>query len=668
MPPGLALYMSGAHGEAEAVLRHAIALGPALFEAHYFAGRNYQAQGRFEQAAACLERAAELQPDDFLALGISVATYRSLGRDAEMRAAGRRCLERIEAEIAVHPDNVGALSFGATVQADVGDPARAELWAARAASIDSTITVNNYNLACAYAAIGKTDFALRHLQRVFAAPTVGRRVHFEWLKHDSSLAPLHGHAEFEDLVQRLEAEAKAGTLDAKGGRAPRIAVLPFVNMSDDADQQYSADGLTEDIIADLSRIAALSVVPYSSVVAGKGKALTAAQAARELQADFVLEGSVRRDGNRVCVTGQLIDGKTGSQLWAGRHDRGWEDIFALQDDISRGIVEALKIRLLPQELASVTSRATSSPDAYQYYLRGRAFFMRSSWGTRALRVARQMYAKAIEIDPGYARAYAGIANCDSYLVCMGDPALSFQDILANSGRALSLDPQLAEAHAAKGLALYTAGRHGEADAALDLAVRLGPDLFEAHFFAARNCRAQGQHEKAAALFERAAELQPSDFRALGLAVNAYRSLGRIEEALSAARRCLERAEAVARMPAMSAPLPLERPCWRSRGQGAGRSLIARAGGIEAIDPSAPQPACACAALKLTRRWNVYAGVPRSPFNAALISRMSTIARWYASRSSGVPGDAAGATGAGRSRYPAPKRAPAIAVLPFEPGR
>jgi adenylate cyclase len=210
-----------------------------------------------------------------------------------------------------------------------------------------------------------------------------------------------------------------------------------------------------------------------------------------------------------------------------------------------------------------------------------------------------MFVKSIEIDPGYARGYAGIANCDSYLVCMGDPAHSFQDILADSERALALDPYLAEAHAAKGLALYTAGRHGEATAVLEQAVRLGPDLFEAHFFAARNCRALGQHEKAAALFERAAVLQPSDFRALGLAVNAYRSLGRNEESLAAARRCLERAEAELTMhPNNVGALAFGAAMLAQLGdRRRAEDWIERTGGIESIDSiSNYNLACACAAI------------------------------------------------------------------------
>ncbi len=328
-----------------------------------------------------------------------------------------------------------------------------------------------------------------------------------------------------------------------GERRPAIAVLPFANISGDPEQEYFADGLSEDIITDLSRVSALFVVARHTAFSYKGRSVPLQEIARDLGVCYVLEGSVRKAEGRLRITAQLVDGRSGGQIWAERYDRGREDVFQLQDEISQSIVAALKVRLLPEELATIVRRPTSDPEAYRYYLMGRAYFLQSGWGKRALDVARQKFAKAATIDPGYARAFAGLANCDSYLLAMGDPAVSFEGIIANCERALALEPDLADAHAARGLALYTVGRNGEADAVLSEAVRLGPRSFEAHFFKARNCRAQGRFAEAAILFERAADLQPDDFRSLGLAINAYRSLDQREKMLSAARRCLERCEA-----------------------------------------------------------------------------------------------------------------------------
>jgi len=324
---------------------------------------------------------------------------------------------------------------------------------------------------------------------------------------------------------------------------PRIAVLPFTNISGDETQEYFADGLTEDVITDLAQISALFVTARNTVFAWKGKAGDVTEVARALNVGFILQGSVRTAADRVRITAQLVDGKTGGPLWAERYDRALDDIFALQDEISQSIVTALKLQLLPEEKASIARRPTRNAEAYQYYLMGRSYFLQSGLGLKVFRVARDLFAKAVAIDPTYAQAYAGVANCDSYLLCMGAQDISFEVILANCARALDLEPDLAEAHAARGLALYTAGRHKEADASLDRAVQLGSMSFEAHFFTGRNCRAQGRHAQAAVHFERAAELQPSDYRACGLAVDAYRSLGLRDKMLQAARRCLERAEA-----------------------------------------------------------------------------------------------------------------------------
>jgi adenylate cyclase len=331
--------------------------------------------------------------------------------------------------------------------------------------------------------------------------------------------------------------------DAAIGEPLPIAVLPFANSSGDPNQQYFADGLTEDIITDLSRVSALFVVSRNTVFALTEKHLPVREMARQLNVDYVLEGSVRTAEDRVRITAHLVDAGTGGQMWADRYDRRLEDIFALQDEISRSIVGALEVRLLPTEAATLARRPTTMTEAFQYYLKGRSHFLRGGRSRRTLRLAQQMFGKAIEVDSRYARAYAGLANCDSYLLCLGDPDVTFEQILAHSERALALEPNLAEAHAARGLALYMSGNHEEADIVLERAMQLGPSLFEAHYFAARNHQARGLYEQAAALFERASQIEPDDYSALGLAVATNRSLGREDDMRSVAKRCLERVEA-----------------------------------------------------------------------------------------------------------------------------
>jgi adenylate cyclase len=171
---------------------------------------------------------------------------------------------------------------------------------------------------------------------------------------------------------------------------------------------------------------------------------------------------------------------------------------------------------------------------------GRSFLISGAWGKRALEVARQMFVKAIEADPGFAHAYASLATCDCKRLLMEVEGVSFQAIAANSERALALQPDLCEAYAAKGLAHYAAGESAAAEAAFERAVACGRTCFEAHFFYGRHCLAQGSHEKAARLLERAAELNQNDYGALGLLDDCYRHLGRHDEARAAARRCVER--------------------------------------------------------------------------------------------------------------------------------
>ena len=319
-----------------------------------------------------------------------------------------------------------------------------------------------------------------------------------------------------------------------------IAVLPFNNMSGDPEQEYFSDGITEDIITDLSKISGLQVVARNTVFTYKDKPILAQRAAAELGVNFLLEGSVRKVGSRVRVTGQLIDGKNGSHVWADRYDRELTDIFAIQDEIAHAIVNQLKVKLLPEEKRAIEAAPTANVEAYTFYLRGRQFSHMCS--KSYVLMARRMFTRAVELDPGYARAYAGIADCDSILHSWHHADVSTDGILAMSAKALALDPELAEAHASRGLALQFGGRREEAVAEFERALALDPDLYEANYFYARFFNAQGDFEKAATLFERAAQIRSDDYRSPVLLTAVYRSLGREEDRIRAAQLGLERAE------------------------------------------------------------------------------------------------------------------------------
>src|SRR5436309_8684043 len=325
-----------------------------------------------------------------------------------------------------------------------------------------------------------------------------------------------------------------------GQERPSIAVLPFVNMSGDPEQEYFSDGITEDIITDLSKVSGLFVVARNTVFTYKGKTAEVQEVAKHLGVNFILEGSVRKAGTRVRVTGQLIHGKDGGHVWADRYDRDLTDIFAIQDEITHAIVEQLKVKLLPQEKKSIGQTPTDNVEAYTYYLRGRQFMQRHSKSNYQL--ARRMFAKAVELDPLYARAYAGIADCDSFLFLHYHLEAGIDSILATSAKALALDNRLAEAHASRGLALSLGQQHEEAMTEFEKAIALDPNSFEGHFFYARACVGQGKLERAAALFERAAEIKPDDYQSLCMLIQIYRSLGRDRDSKSTARKAIERAE------------------------------------------------------------------------------------------------------------------------------
>ena len=333
----------------------------------------------------------------------------------------------------------------------------------------------------------------------------------------------------------------ATAVPARAADAPQrisVCVLPFANMSGDPEQEYFSDGITEDIITDLCKVSALSVVSRNTSFTFKGKHVDVAQVARQLKVSHVLEGSVRKAGNRVRITAQLIEGATDSHLWAERYDRDLNDIFALQDEISQAIVGALKLRLLPAEKQAIEHRSTTNPEAYKLYLMARQY--NATGNSRHREITVRFCKRAVEIDPGYARAWALLAICQSnmrlFITGTGDSGWDAAQ------RALALEPDLAEAHAAKGRVLADDGLLDEAIVEHEIALRLDPDAYEVNAAAARCLMAMHRWDEAIACFERAATAIESDFWALGMCVQAYQAKGDPEGAKVTARRNLERIE------------------------------------------------------------------------------------------------------------------------------
>jgi adenylate cyclase len=349
------------------------------------------------------------------------------------------------------------------------------------------------------------------------------------------------------------------------GEKPSIAVLPFNNMSGDPEQEYFSDGITEDIITDLSKVSGLFVIGRNTSFTYKGRSVELPEVAAKLGVKFILEGSVRKAGQRVRVTGQLIDGATGGHLWADRYDRDLTDIFEIQDEITKAIVDQLKIRLLPKEKKAITQAPTTNVEAYNYYLKGRQLF--HAFTKSYLILAKEMFARAVEIDPDYALAYAGMASCISRLWGMYNVPTVAEDLLAITDKALALNPNLSEAHAARGEALANSNRRQEAAAAFERALELDPNSFDASLSYARFCVTEGKLEKAIELYMRAVEIQPDDSQAPMLLQIVYRSVGKLEESERYGRLGLKRAEEqLKRHPENSRPAQLGAATLASLGE------------------------------------------------------------------------------------------------------
>jgi adenylate cyclase len=322
-----------------------------------------------------------------------------------------------------------------------------------------------------------------------------------------------------------------------------ICVLPFANMSGDPEQEYFSDGISEDIITDLSQVSALNVVSRNTAFTFKGKSIDVRQVAGQLKVSHVLEGSVRKAAGRVRITAQLIDGSNDSHVWAKRYDRDLNDIFALQDEISHAIVDALKVTLLPEEKKAIERHGTDNVDAYNLYLLARQTYVTGFEGeARRNEAIIRLCRRAVEIDPDYAEAWALIAMAEMSL------HTSFgageDGGLAAAERALQLNADLAEAHAVKARILSEEKRHDEASREIETALRLDPESHQVNKCAAMLIFRQQRLEDAIHYFEKAVALEGGDFASAGMLITCYTALANREGARRAAEITLARTEKV----------------------------------------------------------------------------------------------------------------------------
>lgn len=363
-----------------------------------------------------------------------------------------------------------------------------------------------------------------------------------WAKVEGSLASLAGAA------NPIAEEPKAAT-----NRRVVICVLPFVNMSGDAEQEYFSDGISEDIITDLSKVSALTTIGRNTAFALKGKPVVLQDLMRDPGATHVLEGSVRKAGTRVRINTQLTDCASNHQLWADRYDRDLTDIFAIQDEISKAIVASLKLRLLPKEKKAIEQRGTASAEAYNLYLLARRRWVDgNNEDKRRAEVVIRICRQAIAIDPDYAQAWALTAFAQAELQFWAGQA---EDGRAAADRALELDPTLAEAHCVKARHLLDDGRIEEANAQMARALALDPESWEVNREAASMMFRQSRIEEAIPFYLKASELVEADYHSPSMLMTCYRAVGRTDDLLRVGRHTFTRIErALAQDPTSSRAL------------------------------------------------------------------------------------------------------------------
>ena len=319
-----------------------------------------------------------------------------------------------------------------------------------------------------------------------------------------------------------------------------ICVLPFVNMSREPEQEYFSDGITEDIITDLSKVSALSVVARNTAFTFKGKSLDLTEVAKSLSVTHILEGSVRKAANRVRITAQLIDGIEGDHVWAERYDRDLTDIFEMQDEISNAIVSVLKVKLLPEEKKAIEDRGTTNVEAYNLYLMARQQWVSGGFSDpRRHAMIIRLCREATSLDPDYAQAWA--------LMSLAQALLRFwhgkeEDALPAAERAIALDSTLPEGHCVKARYLEEAGRTEEAERQMRVALEQAPESWEANREVACFLYRQGRIREGIPFFEKAAALMDSDTSSAAMLTSSYKAVGDHEKLHEAASLCVKRAE------------------------------------------------------------------------------------------------------------------------------
>jgi TolB-like protein len=406
---------------------------------------------------------------------------------------------------------------------------------------------------------------------VSEAPSLGELV-TEMLRKDPVKRPRDG-LEVLDALSKVARALEAGTpatsapprrrpatagAEGRGRRRAEtpaadaiasVAVLPFTDLSPAKDQDYLCDGIAEELLNALCAVRGLRVASRGSSFQFKGRSVDAREVRKALGVATLLEGSVRKAGNRVRIAARLVSTSDGYQLWSETFDRGLDDIFAMEEAIAQAVVRALELRLSGSDAGRLTKVGTRNAQAYDMYLRGRKFLM--THGETMFRLARQMFRGAIELDPRFAQAHAGLADADFMMIQWNFLDLHHSEArhaeaLAESEEALRLDPDLAEAHVSRANVLTLVGREEDAERDFRRALELNPSLGHGYYFYARHLFGTGRLREAAEMFEEAARKDPDDYASLGLLQCVRAGLGERELAVSAARRVVAAVERLQR--------------------------------------------------------------------------------------------------------------------------
>ncbi|MBS0571352.1 MAG: TIR domain-containing protein [Proteobacteria bacterium] len=345
------------------------------------------------------------------------------------------------------------------------------------------------------------------------------------------------------IVQSAKTGAASVAAPAAESKRFSICVLPFTNMSGDPEQEYFSDGITEDIITDLSKISALRVIARNSAFIYKGKNVDVPKIAREMKVTHVLEGSVRKAGGRVRISAQLIEAESNGHVWAERYDRDASDIFALQDEISQAIVKALKLRLLPEEKKAIERRGTESADAHNLYLMARQTYITSQYmNARSSEAIVRLCARATEIDPRYAQAWA--LKAIGYRRLREVRGGKSADGMAAAERALTLDADLAEAHAVKAQILLADGDADAAAVEVARALELDSESYEINRSAGRLSYQFKRYADAIRYYEKAVKLMDADVNSAMMLISCYTALDDADGIRRSAQLAYQRAETI----------------------------------------------------------------------------------------------------------------------------